>query len=408
VDPGRRVPAVAMKTLYDVLGVRPDADAETIKQAFRRAVKAHHPDLQGGDAAANRRVKAVITANEILRDPERRAAYDRHLEFQRQRARSKRRRAVIRFASGVVVLSAVMVGAGELWLVSITGPAGKVAGSMQRHDDVATVVRPQQNPPQARGIGNDAQPAAAQGASNEGSSSAGSSSEVRPILHSFTRESRGGTAEAEAAIESATSEESTAAVPLPATASSYRESAIDWIRKGDPDRALADLERAIELGPEDARAYRQRGNAWGLKGDVDRALADYDRALRIDPNDSAVFHDRGLMWQRNKELDKALVDLDRAVRMSFTYPQVQIDQVYSDRGAVWFEKGHYDRALADLNQAIKINPGLTTAYLRRAGVFERKGDQERARADRDQAALLDHGTPGIFQSDVGPNSVRAH
>jgi curved DNA-binding protein CbpA/Tfp pilus assembly protein PilF len=381
---------MAMKTLYDVFGVRPDADAETIKQAFRRAVKAHHPDLQGGDPAANRRVKAIITANKILRDPERRAAYDRHLAFQRERARLKRRRAVIRFAFGVVVLSAAMVGAGKLWLGSIAVPASKVAGSMQRRDDVATVARSEQDPPQARGIGNDAQPAAAQGSSREGSSREGSSSEVRPVLHSFAREGRGGTADAEAAIESATREEPTAAVPLPATASSYRESAIEWSRKGDLDRAIADLERAIELAPEDAGAYRQRGNAWGLKGDVDRALADYDRALRIAPNDSAVFHDRGLMWQWNKELDKALVDLDRAVRMSFTDPQV-----YSDRGAVWFEKGRYDRALADLDQAIKINPRLATAYVRRAGVFERKGDQERARADRDQATLLDHGTPGV-------------
>jgi curved DNA-binding protein CbpA/Tfp pilus assembly protein PilF len=402
---------MAMKTLYDVFGVRPDADAETIKQAFRTAVKAHHPDHQGGDPAANRRVKAIIAASKILRDPERRAAYDRHLAFQRERARSKRRRAVIRFAFGVVVLSAVMVGAGKLWLGLIAVPPGKVAGSMQRRDDVATVARPERDPPQARGIGNDAQPPAAQGSSREGSSGEGkdassedkgSSSEGRPVSHSFAREGRGGAADAEAAIESATREESIAAVALPATASSYRESAIEWSRKGDLDRAIADLERAIELAPGDAKAYHQRGNAWGLKGDVDRALADYDRALRFAPNDSAVFHDRGLMWQRNMELDKALVDLDRAVRMSFTDPQV-----YSDRGAVWFEKGRYDRALADLDQAIKINPRLATAYVRRAGVFERKGDQERARADRDQATLLDHGTP-VFQSDVGSSSAGAH
>jgi curved DNA-binding protein CbpA/Tfp pilus assembly protein PilF len=393
---------MAMKTLYDVFGVRPDADAETITQAFRKTVKAHHPDLQGGDAAANRRVKAIITASKILRDPERRAAYDQHLALQRVRARAQRRRVVIRFAFGVVVLSAVMVGAGKLWLGPVAVPAGKVAGPMRQPDEVATVVRPEQEPPQARGTGNNAQTAAAQNSSREGSSRDGSSGDGGPESHSFARESRGGTAEAEAAIESATREDTTAAVPLPATASSYRESAIEWIRKGDLDRAIADLERAIELAPGDAKAYRQRGNAWGLKGDVDRALSDYDRALRLAPNDSAVFHDRGLMWQRNKELDKALVDLDRAVRMSFTDPQV-----YSDRGAVWFEKGRYDRALADLDQAIKINPRLATAYVRRAGVFEHKGDQERARADRDQATLLDHGSPGISQSDVGSNSAGA-
>ena len=212
---------MAMKTLYDVLGVRPDADPETIKQAFRRAVKAHHPDLWGGDAAASRRVKAVITANEILRDPERRAAYDHHLALQRARSRSKRRRAIIGFAFQVVVLSAVMVGAWKLWLGSITGPAGRMAGSMQPRDDVATVVLPQRDPPQARDIGNDAQPAAAQDSSSKASSSKASSSEassseasssktsssktssseVHPVSRPIAREGPGGTAEAETAID---------------------------------------------------------------------------------------------------------------------------------------------------------------------------------------------------------------
>ena len=72
---------MAMMTLYDVLGVSPDADPETIKQAFRKAVKAHHPDLQGGDAAASRR---VITANASLLTQQ--AALYRHLAIRRQRA----------------------------------------------------------------------------------------------------------------------------------------------------------------------------------------------------------------------------------------------------------------------------------------------------------------------------------
>ena len=383
-----------MKTLYDILGVGPDADPEAIKQAFRRVVKAHHPDLQGGDAAADRRVKAVIAANAILRDPEQRAAYDRHLALQRRRARSIQRKAILRFALGVMALSAVMVGAEKLWWLSSPLPA----------DEVASAAGPEPNPPGARGIGDAAPPPALQPPFSKASSSDGSTGDGRSLSRAIAREAPDSIAPAEAAIESATREEPTGAVPLSATAFSFRESAIGWIRKGDLDRAIADLERAIELAPLDSEVYRQRGNAWTLKGDVGRALADYDHALRIAPNDSAIFHDRGLMWQRNKELDKALVDLDHAVRMSFTDPEiytgqayngqvysehVRIDQIYSDRGAVWFEKGRYDRALADLNQAIKINPGLGSAYVRRAEVFERKGDPERARDDRDQAALLE-------------------
>jgi len=59
-------------TLYDILGLSPDASAADIKAAHRRAVKAHHPDV-GGDA---RQFEEVQRAYFILSDPERRARYD--------------------------------------------------------------------------------------------------------------------------------------------------------------------------------------------------------------------------------------------------------------------------------------------------------------------------------------------
>ena len=52
------------RTLYDVLGVRRDADLETINQAFRQAVKAHHPDVDGGEAAASEKFHDIMTAIE--------------------------------------------------------------------------------------------------------------------------------------------------------------------------------------------------------------------------------------------------------------------------------------------------------------------------------------------------------
>ena len=42
-----------MKTLYDLLGALPDDDAEDLRVAFRRAVKANHPDLNPGDPEAS-------------------------------------------------------------------------------------------------------------------------------------------------------------------------------------------------------------------------------------------------------------------------------------------------------------------------------------------------------------------
>jgi molecular chaperone DnaJ len=62
---------------YALLGVRPDASDEEIKRAYRRKARELHPDTTGGDASAEAHFKEVTRAYEVLRDPERRARYDR-------------------------------------------------------------------------------------------------------------------------------------------------------------------------------------------------------------------------------------------------------------------------------------------------------------------------------------------
>lgn len=76
-----------MKTLYDLLGARPDDDAESLKNAFRRAAKANHPDLHADDPAASARFRLIASAYDVLRDTERRAAYDRFLRLEHARFR---------------------------------------------------------------------------------------------------------------------------------------------------------------------------------------------------------------------------------------------------------------------------------------------------------------------------------
>jgi molecular chaperone DnaJ len=63
---------------YELLGVNRTASADDIKKAFRKLAMQHHPDRNSGDKNAEKKFKDVNHAYDILKDPEKRAAYDRY------------------------------------------------------------------------------------------------------------------------------------------------------------------------------------------------------------------------------------------------------------------------------------------------------------------------------------------
>ncbi len=63
---------------YNLLGIDRGASADEIKAAFRNKAKEYHPDKNSGDKAAEAKFKAIGEAYEILKDDQKRAAYDRY------------------------------------------------------------------------------------------------------------------------------------------------------------------------------------------------------------------------------------------------------------------------------------------------------------------------------------------
>ncbi|ARU16102.1 molecular chaperone DnaJ [Croceicoccus marinus] len=62
---------------YELLEVERSADDKTIKSAYRRLAMRFHPDRNPGDAESEARFKAISRAYDCLKDPQKRAAYDR-------------------------------------------------------------------------------------------------------------------------------------------------------------------------------------------------------------------------------------------------------------------------------------------------------------------------------------------
>jgi molecular chaperone DnaJ len=69
-----------MADFYTTLGVAKTAEDDEIKQAYRKLAMQSHPDRNGGSKEAEEKFKAITEAYDVLRDPQKRAAYDRYGE----------------------------------------------------------------------------------------------------------------------------------------------------------------------------------------------------------------------------------------------------------------------------------------------------------------------------------------
>ncbi len=68
--------AESKRDYYEVLGVGKDADEAAIKKAYRGLAKKYHPDMNPGDAEAEKKFKEASEAYAVLSDPEKRQKYD--------------------------------------------------------------------------------------------------------------------------------------------------------------------------------------------------------------------------------------------------------------------------------------------------------------------------------------------
>src|SRR5438270_10249687 len=75
---------MAKQDFYDILGVAKSADGDELKRAYRKLAMQYHPDRNPGDQSAEHKFKEVNEAYDVLKDDQKRGAYDRfgHAAFE--------------------------------------------------------------------------------------------------------------------------------------------------------------------------------------------------------------------------------------------------------------------------------------------------------------------------------------
>ncbi len=180
-------------------------------------------------------------------------------------------------------------------------------------------------------------------------------------------------------------------------AEAYCNRGIAYSHKEDYERAIADFNEAIAINPNFALAHYNRAKAHYDKGDSARAIANYNKAITIDASFTAAFINRGIAYRHEGDFDRAIVDYNRAMAIN-----PNDARCYYNRGNAYDDKGDYERAIVDYDKAIAINPDYSEAYCNRGIAYSKKSDYDRAVADFDRAIAIN---PNLAQAYYSRGNV---
>ncbi len=139
----------------------------------------------------------------------------------------------------------------------------------------------------------------------------------------------------------------------------------------------------IAKNPAAGHGYFLRGLIRYKKQNYGAALADYDRAVELGFRDAKLFNNRAIVRGMDKDYRGALADLELALELN-----PQFVEALSNRGNVKAALGDQDGAVRDYEQAIRLAPGSVNAHYGLGMVSYARGDTEAACIHWRRAAQL--------------------
>ena len=192
--------------------------------------------------------------------------------------------------------------------------------------------------------------------------------------------------------------------------------------KDQPEKAIADFTKDLEIDPNDVDILQYRGNIYFNKGKDDSAYADYIRAVRIRQDNALTYANLGAIYVRRNQHDSALINLSKALSKDSTlytsyanravvygaigYPDESIadfkrylrskpkdERVIFSIGITYFNKGEFRESIDWFNKAIEIKPDLANYHWFRSQAFKQTGNKENALRDAVRARDLGIAVP---------------
>ena len=187
----------------------------------------------------------------------------------------------------------------------------------------------------------------------------------------------------------------------PEDAEFYNLRGVAWSKLDEPEKAREDWQRASELRPRDADPHMNRGVDHLRRNETAQAVETFEAALVLDAENATIHSNLGMALEKAGELDRAIDQYSRAIALRPDYAIA-----FSNRGYAHLRRGDHDKAIADCERAFEIDPGLAMALVNRGHALKGLGAVERA-AETYRAALEFQASPEVHEEALaGLESLR--
>ena len=131
-----------------------------------------------------------------------------------------------------------------------------------------------------------------------------------------------------------------------------------WLVKGYSRVSSAMLSRLAGLGEESYRMHQVRGEYFDLKNDPDQAIKEYEKAVQLRPDLASLHYVLGDAYWKRSHPNEAVVEFRRAIELD---PQHYM--AHHKLAMVLLEQNNPAEALKEFRAALNEQPGLVNSYL---------------------------------------------
>src|SRR5713226_1790640 len=126
---------------------------------------------------------------------------------------------------------------------------------------------------------------------------------------------------------------------------------LNYYRLREYPKAVAQLERVLQLSPEYALAAFQLGLAYARAGDFERAIPALKRALELDATNFSAAYNLGIVYEQKQMVPEAMAAFRHALSIAPDYPLA-----HRGLGEALLYQGQVDDALTELRRAVELSP----------------------------------------------------